>query len=84
MSVLGGGEAKNRSKAAAAAGLVPVPKMYGFCKDESVLGEVFYIMAFVDGRVFDDWRFLTIRDAGMRREMWVYPSSSSRFCIEKR
>ncbi|KAI9794194.1 MAG: hypothetical protein M1816_006119 [Peltula sp. TS41687] len=61
MSALGAGKTE-----------VPVPEMYGLCKDESVLGEVFYIMAFVDGRVFDDWRFMTVggEDARLRREMW--------------
>ncbi|KAH6632887.1 kinase-like domain-containing protein [Boeremia exigua] len=33
---------------------VPVPKTYGFCADESVLGTPFYIMEFLDGRIFED------------------------------
>eukprot|EP01084_Bolivina_argentea_P159112 277139_1 len=31
---------------------VPVPKMYTFCDDETVIGETFYIMQFIEGRVF--------------------------------
>ncbi len=30
----------------------PVPKPYAFCEDESVLGTAFYLMEFVEGRVF--------------------------------
>lgn len=33
---------------------VPVPKVYHFCADESVIGNIFYLMEFVDGRVFWD------------------------------
>ena len=31
---------------------VPVPKALALCEDASVIGQVFYVMAFVDGRVF--------------------------------
>ncbi|KAL2020667.1 hypothetical protein VTK56DRAFT_8063 [Thermocarpiscus australiensis] len=33
---------------------VPVPKAYCLCEDESVLGTPFYIMEFLDGRIFED------------------------------
>lgn len=33
---------------------VPVPEVYHFCADESVIGNIFYLMEFVDGRVFWD------------------------------
>lgn len=33
---------------------VPVPKTYGFCENPSVIGTPFYIMEFLDGRVFKD------------------------------
>jgi aminoglycoside phosphotransferase (APT) family kinase protein len=33
---------------------VPVPAVYAFCEDESVIGQVFYIMEFVQGRVVRD------------------------------
>ena len=33
---------------------VPVPKVYAYCKDTSVLGAEFYVMEFVQGRIFTD------------------------------
>ena len=33
---------------------VPVPKAYALCEDESAIGQVFYIMEFLEGRVFRD------------------------------
>jgi aminoglycoside phosphotransferase (APT) family kinase protein len=33
---------------------VPVPKTYGLCEDISVVGTPFYIMEFLDGRIFED------------------------------
>lgn len=33
---------------------VPVPKAYALCQDESVVGSDFYIMEFLDGRIFED------------------------------
>jgi aminoglycoside phosphotransferase (APT) family kinase protein len=33
---------------------VPVPRMYGLCEEESVIGRAFYIMDFVEGRVLWD------------------------------
>lgn len=33
---------------------VPVPKAYCLCNDESVIGTPFYIMEFLDGRIFED------------------------------
>jgi aminoglycoside phosphotransferase (APT) family kinase protein len=32
---------------------VPVPKMYAFCHDTSVLGVPFYVMEFVEGQFAD-------------------------------
>jgi aminoglycoside phosphotransferase (APT) family kinase protein len=32
----------------------PVPRPYVLCKDEAVVGTIFYIMEFVDGRIFWD------------------------------
>jgi len=32
----------------------PVPRPFALCADESVIGTMFYIMAFVDGRIFWD------------------------------
>jgi aminoglycoside phosphotransferase (APT) family kinase protein len=33
---------------------VPVPRMYGLCEDESVIGRAFYVMEFMPGRVLWD------------------------------
>lgn len=33
---------------------VPVPQVYAYCKDENVLGAEFYLMEFVEGRIFTD------------------------------
>lgn len=33
---------------------VPVPRMYGLCEDESVIGRAFYVMEFMQGRVLWD------------------------------
>ena len=33
---------------------VPVPRMYALCEDESIIGRAFYVMEFVEGRVFWD------------------------------
>ena len=33
---------------------VPVPRMLGLCEDESVIGRAFYVMEFIEGRVFWD------------------------------
>ncbi|MFW6299628.1 MAG: phosphotransferase [Oceanicaulis sp.] len=32
----------------------PVPKMHGLCEDESIIGTAFYVMDFVEGRIFWD------------------------------
>lgn len=34
---------------------VAVPKTYCLCEDESVIGTPFYIMEFLDGRIFEDF-----------------------------
>jgi len=33
---------------------VPVPKMYLLCEDESIMGQMFYVMEHVEGRIFTD------------------------------
>jgi len=33
---------------------VPVPKTFGLCEDAGVVGTAFYIMEFLDGRIFED------------------------------
>lgn len=36
---------------------VPVPKAYCLCEDESVVGTIFYIMEFLDGRFITEAHF---------------------------
>ena len=33
---------------------VPVPHTYCLCEDEEVVGTAFYVMEFLDGRIFED------------------------------
>ncbi len=33
----------------------PVPKTYLLCKDENVIGTMFFVMDFLEGRIFWDW-----------------------------
>ncbi|MES0827304.1 phosphotransferase family protein [Ruegeria sp. SCP11] len=41
-----------RVQTALADSKVPVPEMYLFCEDDSILGSEFYVMEHIDGRVF--------------------------------
>jgi aminoglycoside phosphotransferase (APT) family kinase protein len=34
---------------------VPVPKAYVLCEDSSIVGTPFYIMEFLDGRIFEEF-----------------------------
>lgn len=36
---------------------VPAPKAYVLCEDTEVIGTAFYIMSFVEGRIFEDASF---------------------------
>src|SRR5215472_18275155 len=33
---------------------VPVPRMYALCEDDAIIGSAFYVMEFLDGRIFWD------------------------------
>ena len=48
---------------------VPVPKPLILCEDNSVVGTFFYIMEFLDGRIFTDVRMLEVPPK-VRREWW--------------
>ncbi|KAL8798587.1 MAG: hypothetical protein Q9182_006540 [Xanthomendoza sp. 2 TL-2023] len=48
---------------------VPVPKTYCICEDSKVIGTPFYIMEFLDGRIFEDASFPNMA-ADERRAMW--------------
>ena len=42
---------------------VPVPRVHVLCTDEDVIGRAFYVMDFVDGRVFQDPRLPELSNA---------------------
>ncbi len=41
---------------------VPVPRVYGLCTDDSVIGQMFYVCEFLDGRVFKDFSFVPVEE----------------------
>src|SRR6266851_9883369 len=45
---------------------VPVPLVYALCEDEAVIGSAFYIMEFLDGRIFWDQRLPEIASPAER------------------
>lgn len=45
---------EHRIMSALSATRVPVPQMRAFCEDEEVIGTAFYVMDFLEGRVFRD------------------------------
>ncbi|KFH48053.1 Acyl-CoA dehydrogenase family member-like protein [Hapsidospora chrysogenum ATCC 11550] len=48
---------------------VKVPKTYCLCEDDSVIGTPFYIMEFLDGRIFEDFTMPGV-DPEQRTLMW--------------
>jgi aminoglycoside phosphotransferase (APT) family kinase protein len=48
---------------------VAVPKTYGLCEDESVIGTPFYVMEFLDGRIFEDFTMPGV-SAEERSQLW--------------
>ncbi|KAL8738617.1 MAG: hypothetical protein Q9181_000613 [Wetmoreana brouardii] len=48
---------------------VPVPLTFCLCEDPGVIGTPFYIMDFLDGRIFEDAAFPSV-SPNDRREMW--------------
>ena len=45
---------------------VPVPEVHALCEDDSVIGSVFYVMEFLDGRIFWDPRLPGLSPAERR------------------
>lgn len=48
---------------------VPVPQPYALCEDSTVIGTPFYVMEFLDGRIFTD-AYMPQLDPKDRRECW--------------
>jgi len=49
-----------------------VPKTYCLCEDDSVVGTPFYVMEFLDGRIFEDFSIPGV-DPETRTAMYVLP-----------
>ncbi|PHH60075.1 hypothetical protein CDD81_2161 [Ophiocordyceps australis] len=58
-----------RIMAALRATPVAVPKMYTLCQDASIIGTPFYIMEYLDGRIFQDMAMPGV-ERGEREAMW--------------
>ncbi|KAG2055497.1 kinase-like protein [Suillus hirtellus] len=50
--------------------IVPVPQPFVLCEDSSVIGTPFYIMEYLEGRIFTDTRLLELPQQD-RRECWL-------------
>ncbi|CBQ71608.1 conserved hypothetical protein [Sporisorium reilianum SRZ2] len=50
---------------------VPVPEVFCLCEDTGIVGTPFYVMQFIDGRIFEDYRFLQVSDKQERRKCWL-------------
>ncbi|KAG2366201.1 kinase-like domain-containing protein [Suillus spraguei] len=50
--------------------IVPVPQSFVLCEDNSVIGTPFYIMEYLEGRIFTDTRMLELPQQD-RRECWL-------------
>ena len=52
---------------------VPVPKTYGLCEDEDVIGTAFFVMDFLDGNIYWD---LLLSDKSPKDTMEIYASKN--------
>lgn len=49
---------------------VPVPKMFAYCKDTDVIGQEFFVMECIAGRVLQDAGSTTFSSASDRAQLW--------------
>src|SRR5438132_3909695 len=49
---------------------VPVPRVYALCEDDGVIGNAFYVMEHLDGRIFWDQRLPEIASPAERAAMF--------------
>jgi aminoglycoside phosphotransferase (APT) family kinase protein len=49
---------------------VPVPRVHALCEDDGVIGSAFYVMEFLDGRIFWDQRLPEIASPSERAAMF--------------
>lgn len=47
---------------------IPIPRPIALCEDTSILGTPFYVMEFVEGRIFADFKMLEL--APSHRKAW--------------
>ncbi|KAI8852680.1 phosphotransferase enzyme family protein [Chytridium lagenaria] len=50
---------------------VPVPRVFTLCEDPAVIGTPFYVMEFLDGRIFTDNILPSVRDYDARRSCYM-------------
>jgi aminoglycoside phosphotransferase (APT) family kinase protein len=63
-------EREYRVMRALAATAVPLPRVHALCEDDSVIGSAFYVMEYLDGRIFWDQRLPEIADTAERAAMF--------------
>jgi hypothetical protein len=61
-------DAYNQKPETSPSSRIPVPRPITLCEDANVLGTPFYIMEFLDGRIFADFRMLNLPPA--ERKAW--------------
>jgi aminoglycoside phosphotransferase (APT) family kinase protein len=49
---------------------IPVPKVYCLCQDENVIGTPFYVMEYLEGRIFADIKTPEIKTYEEKRQIW--------------
>ena len=49
---------------------VPVPRVYALCEDDTVIGSAFYVMEYLDGRIFWDQRLPEVASPAERGRMF--------------
>jgi aminoglycoside phosphotransferase (APT) family kinase protein len=60
---------------------VPVPEPIILCEDNSVVGTPFYIMEFLDGRIFTDVRMPELKSEKDKREWYECPSACPEYLL---
>src|ERR1700716_454136 len=49
---------------------VPVPRVHALCEDDAIIGSAFYVMEFLDGRIFWDQRLPEVASPAERGAMF--------------
>ncbi|PWY98397.1 APH-domain-containing protein [Testicularia cyperi] len=60
----------NQTLPAGSPDAVPVPEVFCLCEDASIVGTSFYIMQFIHGRIFEDYRMLQLPSKAEREACW--------------